>query len=82
MTPQGPADKAGLKVGDKLLEINGKSMADQRHEIAVKCMQENMSAVELVIQRGLLNVMPQKVCLFLNSYANPNFRSQTICRKF
>jgi C-terminal processing protease CtpA/Prc len=68
LTPSGPADRAGLRVGDKLLEVNGTTMVEQKHEVAVKCMQENTSAVELLIQRGLspINVVqtPPKVCLF------------------
>ncbi|KAI6191425.1 Protein lap1 [Aphelenchoides bicaudatus] len=53
LTSGGPADRAGLRVGDKILEVNGTSMVEQRHAVAVKCMQENNTAVELVIQRGL-----------------------------
>ena len=31
VTPKGPADKAGLKSGDLLVEFNGKKVADSRH---------------------------------------------------
>ena len=31
VTPKGPADKAGLKSGDLLLEFNGKKVTDSRH---------------------------------------------------
>ncbi|CAD5228076.1 unnamed protein product [Bursaphelenchus okinawaensis] len=53
LTPGAPAEKAGLLVGDKLLEINGTSMVNQRHDIAVQCVQQNSNVVELVIQRPL-----------------------------
>lgn len=46
-----PADRAGLLVGDKLIEVNGTSMVNQRHDTAVECMQLNADAVELVIRR-------------------------------
>ncbi|KAI6243907.1 hypothetical protein M3Y99_00057800 [Aphelenchoides fujianensis] len=52
LTPGAPAERAGLRIGDKLLEVNGTSMVNQRHDVAVQCMQKNTSAVELVIQRG------------------------------
>ncbi|CAD5235472.1 unnamed protein product [Bursaphelenchus xylophilus] len=53
LIPGAPAEKCGLLVGDKLLEINGTSMVNQRHDVAVKCVQQNTSVVELVIQRAL-----------------------------
>src|ERR1019366_7083970 len=31
VTPKGPADKAGLKSGDLVVEFNGKKVADSRH---------------------------------------------------
>ncbi|KAI6210461.1 hypothetical protein M3Y96_00330700 [Aphelenchoides besseyi] len=48
LTPGAPAERAGLRIGDKLLEVNGTSMVNQRHDVAVQCMQKNPNAVELL----------------------------------
>jgi len=53
LTPGGPAERAGLRVGDKVLEVNGTAIAGQRHDVAVKCIQQSPDAVELVVSRGL-----------------------------
>jgi hypothetical protein len=65
-----------LRVGDKILEVNGTTMVDQRHAIAVKCMQENLTAVELVIQRGFspTSAAQPKVCLFVEMSVYAKFQ--------
>lgn len=50
--PNAPAEKAGLKVGDKILEINGTSVINERHDIAVQCIQKSIENLELVISRN------------------------------
>ncbi|KAI6205663.1 hypothetical protein M3Y94_00817900 [Aphelenchoides besseyi] len=49
LTSGAPAERAGLRIGDKLLEVNGTSMVNQRHDVAVQCMQKNPNAVELLV---------------------------------
>lgn len=49
--PGAPAEKAGLQVGDKILEINGTSMVNERHDTAVQCIQKSIEILELIISR-------------------------------
>lgn len=51
LTPGGAAEQSGLKVGDKLLEVNGTSMVNQRHDVAVQCMQKPVDSVVMMIER-------------------------------
>ncbi|KAH7728046.1 PDZ-domain-containing protein scribble [Aphelenchoides avenae] len=60
VVPGSPADRAGLLVGDKLIEVNGTSMVNQRHDTAVECMQLNADAVELVIRRQPLKAVSRE----------------------
>uniref|UniRef100_A0A1I8B8K4 PDZ domain-containing protein n=1 Tax=Meloidogyne hapla TaxID=6305 RepID=A0A1I8B8K4_MELHA len=46
----GAAERAGLRPGDKVLEINGTSMLGKRHQSAVDCIQQSV-ALELLIER-------------------------------
>ncbi|KAI1712160.1 PDZ domain (Also known as DHR or GLGF) domain-containing protein [Ditylenchus destructor] len=55
LIPKGPAERCGLRVGDKVLEINGKSMVGERHDTAVQCIQQKPDIVNLVTERILLN---------------------------
>uniref|UniRef100_A0A7E5A261 PDZ domain-containing protein n=1 Tax=Panagrellus redivivus TaxID=6233 RepID=A0A7E5A261_PANRE len=52
LTPGGAAELAGLRVGDKLLEVNGTGMVNQRHDVAVRCMQLPVDPVVLIISRA------------------------------
>jgi protein scribble len=49
--PGGAAEKAGVRIGDKVLEINGNSMIGRRHQVAVDAIQQRADGVELLIQR-------------------------------
>ncbi|KAE9550973.1 hypothetical protein FO519_005810 [Halicephalobus sp. NKZ332] len=51
LTPGGAAEQSGLRVGDKLIEVNGTSMVNQRHDVAVQCMQKPVDSVVMVIER-------------------------------
>lgn len=51
LVPGGTAERAGLRVGDKVLEINDTSMIGQRHQIAVECIHQRSDVVEFLIQR-------------------------------
>ncbi len=48
-----PADLAGLKDGDKIIEVNGIDMLDCTHAVAVNHVKENPSGVKMfVVDKG------------------------------
>ncbi|GMR32768.1 hypothetical protein PMAYCL1PPCAC_02963 [Pristionchus mayeri] len=47
----GPAERAGLRVGDKLIRVNETDVLLVAHETAVKAMKEGRDAVELSVLR-------------------------------
>lgn len=51
LTPGGAAERAGLKVGDKILEVNGAAMNEQRHDFAVQCIQKPVDIIEMLVVR-------------------------------
>jgi C-terminal processing protease CtpA/Prc len=51
LTADGSAELSGLKVGDKLIEVNGVNMINQRHDIAVQSMKKPTDIVTMVIER-------------------------------
>lgn len=51
LIPGAPAEKAGLRVGDKVLEINGQTMVNERHDVAVQCIQRSPDVLSLVVMR-------------------------------
>uniref|UniRef100_F1KS12 Protein lap1 n=1 Tax=Ascaris suum TaxID=6253 RepID=F1KS12_ASCSU len=63
----GPAQLAGLKVGDKLLRVNNTDVLNVRHQVAVASMQDAKDVVELTVLREPNEPIP------LSSYvASPN----------
>lgn len=52
MTSGGPAHLAGLRLGDKVLEINGQSIVNKTHGFAVQCIQQSADAIEFLIERS------------------------------
>ncbi|CAB3989616.1 tyrosine- phosphatase non-receptor type 13-like isoform X1 [Paramuricea clavata] len=53
VTPNGPASKSGkMLVGDKLLEINGKSIGDKSRQEVVQLLRSGPTAVTLKMQTG------------------------------
>uniref|UniRef100_A0A914XB08 PDZ domain-containing protein n=1 Tax=Plectus sambesii TaxID=2011161 RepID=A0A914XB08_9BILA len=54
LVDDGPADRAGLKIGDKLLKVNHTDVTNVEHSIAVQCMQGARDIVEMTIAREVL----------------------------
>ena len=42
MTPGGPADNAGLKENDELVEVNGKNVSKSTHEQTVNMIRDSI----------------------------------------
>ncbi|XP_041968097.1 protein lap4 isoform X17 [Aricia agestis] len=51
VTPNGPAYNAGLRVGDKVLAVNGTSVVDVDHYYAVEVLKASGAVLTLVITR-------------------------------
>ena len=47
--PLSPADLAGLKKGDRLIEVNGASVKDQEHHLVVEKITHNPNEVRLLV---------------------------------
>lgn len=54
LVDDGPADRAGLKIGDKLLKVNHTDVTNVEHSVAVQCMQGAKEVVEMTIAREVL----------------------------
>ena len=59
MTSGGPAHLAGLRLGDKVLEINGQSIVNKTHGFAVQCIQQSADAIEFLIERSDVAEQPK-----------------------
>ena len=53
----GPAEKAGLAVGDKVLAVNGISVIEVEHQTAVELLKNAGVIIVLLVER-----MPREVC--------------------
>ncbi|XP_044742521.1 protein lap4 isoform X3 [Chrysoperla carnea] len=58
VTEGGPADLAGLKVGDKVLSVNGISVVDVDHYDAVEVLKASGDTLVLVISREVTRLVP------------------------
>lgn len=52
VNPGGPADLAGLRVGDKMIRVNNTDVTNAVHDAAVQAMKQATVEVELMVQRG------------------------------
>jgi hypothetical protein len=52
VTEGGPADKAGLKAGDRIVEIGGRAVRNLNGLMVLMAQQERGRAVEITVQRG------------------------------
>ena len=59
MTSGGPAHLAGLRLGDKVLEINGQSIVNKTHGFAVQCIQQSADVIEFLIERSDVAEQPK-----------------------
>ncbi|XP_068208938.1 protein lap4-like isoform X10 [Palaemon carinicauda] len=60
VTDDGPAYLAGLRVGDKLLMVNGRDVEVCDHYEAVNIMREAGSQLRLVVSREVTKLVPEK----------------------
>nr|XP_057916727.1 protein scribble homolog isoform X3 [Doryrhamphus excisus] len=51
VSEEGPAAKAGVKVGDKLLEVNGVDLHEAEHHTAVEALRSSGAAVSMTVLR-------------------------------
>ncbi|NXH17782.1 SCRIB protein, partial [Bucco capensis] len=51
VSEEGPAARAGVRVGDKLLEVNGVSLHSAEHHVAVEALRGSGSAVSMTVLR-------------------------------
>lgn len=58
VTECGPADLAGLKVGDKVLSVNGVNVIDVSHYDAVEVLKASGAVLILVISREVTRLVP------------------------
>lgn len=61
VTEGGPADLAGLKVGDKVLKVNGVSVIEADHYHAVDILKACGSVLVLVVQREVTRLVGHPV---------------------
>ncbi|KAL9899778.1 scribble planar cell polarity protein isoform 15-T30 [Glossina fuscipes fuscipes] len=61
VTEGGPADMAGLKVGDKVLKVNGISVVDADHYQAVQVLKACGSVLVLVVEREVTRLIGHPV---------------------
>ncbi|VDD80548.1 unnamed protein product [Mesocestoides corti] len=74
LAPGGLAETSGLKVGDKLLEVNGVSMVNVEHQVAVSALRTNATRFKLLLSREvpvLTQVAPADAALPLTSSTLP-----------
>ncbi|TKR80847.1 hypothetical protein L596_014842 [Steinernema carpocapsae] len=51
LTPNGPAELSGLRVGDKLMLVNNHDVQNVRHDFAVQCMHQSPEVITMTVQR-------------------------------
>ncbi|XP_042875532.1 protein lap4-like isoform X13 [Penaeus japonicus] len=70
VTDGGPAHMAGLRVGDKLLMVNGRDVEIVDHYEAVNIMREAGSQLRLVVSREVTTLVPEKKTVKMEPIAN------------
>ncbi|XP_061594187.1 tax1-binding protein 3 [Cololabis saira] len=75
ITPKGPADDAGLKVGDKIMQVNGWDMTMVTHDQARKKLTKKREDVVrlLVTRKALEKVVKQS----MTTYPGPQCSGMT-----
>ncbi|KAM6921950.1 tax1-binding protein 3 [Xenentodon cancila] len=76
ITPSGPAEAAGLKVGDKIMQVNGWDMTMVTHDQARKKLtKKSEDVVRLLVTRKSLE---QAVKQSMNNWPGPQCSGSTI----
>jgi protein scribble len=79
LTPDGSAELSGLKVGDKLIEVNGVNMINQRHDIAVQSMKKPTDIVTMIIERQ--NIIPSTPKATGTTFSQPSSSQSSIIQQ-
>ncbi|KAJ1522122.1 hypothetical protein ONE63_002433 [Megalurothrips usitatus] len=75
VTEGGPADLAGLRVGDKVLYVNGKSLVSTDHWTAVEALKAAGGTLDLVVAREVTKIVAKTHGTSSSSQAStPMFR--------
>lgn len=75
ITPGGPADDAGLKMGDKLMQVNGWDMTMVTHDQARKRLtKKNEDIVRLLVTRKSLQEAVKGAMSFPKHPCNPGYK--------
>lgn len=45
----GPADRAGLRIGDRIVEVNGHSVEYESHENLIKCISSHQTLTHFIV---------------------------------
>ncbi|XP_029356311.1 tax1-binding protein 3 [Echeneis naucrates] len=74
ITPGGPADVAGLKMGDKIMQVNGWDMTMMTHDQARKRLTKKKEDVVrlLVTRKSLQDTVNHSKCPYYKNHDNPN----------
>ncbi|VDM42227.1 unnamed protein product, partial [Toxocara canis] len=78
LTEGGPAQLAGLKVGDKLLRVNNTDVVNVRHQVAVASMQDAKEIVELTVLREPVDAHSSSYLASPNQSLDMSFMSETV----
>lgn len=80
ITPGGPADVAGLRMGDKIMQVNGWDMTMVTHDQARKKLtKKNENVVRLLVTRkSLEDAVKQSMCSYPKQYASGGSNNQRL----
>jgi regulator of sigma E protease len=72
----GPADRAGIKIGDKIVSVNGQNIASPND--FVEAVKKSPTSIELIIDRGgvksPIKVAPENEKIGVSVYADASFQ--------
>jgi protein scribble len=66
----GPADLAGLRVGDKVISVNGISVVNVEHYAAVEVLKACGRVLVLVVIREVTRIIPPYEQVHVNYFLN------------
>ncbi|BHF62714.1 Leucine-rich repeat-containing protein [Sparganum proliferum] len=77
LSPGGLAESCGLKVGDKLLEVNGVSLVNVEHHVAVYALRSDCTKFNLLVSREVSLPKPSSSEFAANAVDSPLQQLQT-----